>query len=87
MKIAALIGVVAVLVFGGTGAASHATAAGPIACEPLARVSLTNGTVISAESVPAGGFTLPVAAAASAADAVQDAPGVLSRDRAADADA
>ena len=59
MKIAALAGVVAVLVFSGAGAPSHATAAGPIACEQLARVSLTNAAVISAESVPAGGFSLP----------------------------
>src|SRR6476661_8634490 len=74
MKIAALIGVVAVLVFGGTGAASHATAAGPIACEQLARVSLTNAAVISAESVPAGGFSLPVAGAASAANLFKTLP-------------
>ena len=74
MKIGALIGVVAVLVFGGAGAPSTATAAGPIACEQLARVSLTNAAVISAESVPAGGFTLPVAGNASAADMFKTLP-------------
>ena len=31
----------------------------PTACEALARTALTNGTVISAESVPAGAFAPP----------------------------
>jgi feruloyl esterase len=59
MRIGPPLAVVAALAFGGSGAAPRATAAGPIACESLGQVPLANGGVISAESVPAGGFTIP----------------------------
>jgi Tannase and feruloyl esterase. len=56
MRIGALLGVVAVLAAGGAALIPRVAAAGPIACESLVRVPLTNGTLISAESVPAGAF-------------------------------
>ena len=74
MKIGPLLLVAAVLAFGGSGTTPRAAAAGPIACEALRQVPLTNGTMISAESVPAGGFTPPPAANASAADAFRTLP-------------
>jgi feruloyl esterase len=57
MRIGPLLAVVAVLAFGESGTAFRAAAAGPIACESLSQVPLANGTLISAESVPAGGLT------------------------------
>ncbi|HEX7136511.1 MAG TPA: hypothetical protein VF219_01620, partial [Vicinamibacterales bacterium] len=44
-------------------------AAPPIACESLAQTRVTNGRVLSAESVRAGAFTPPNAANANAAAA------------------
>ena len=67
MKIGRTVAVAAVLAFGGSGTPPRVAAAGPIACEALRQVPLTNGTLISAESVPAGGFTPPAPANASAA--------------------
>ena len=66
MRIGPPLAVVAVLAFGGSGTAPRVAAAGPIACESLGQVPLANGTLISAESVPAGGLTLPAPANASA---------------------
>src|ERR1700736_6671424 len=66
MRIGPPLAVVAALAFGGSGAALRATAAGPIACESLGQVPLANGTVLSAEPVPAGGLRLPAAANAPA---------------------
>src|SRR5256885_8934914 len=45
----------------------HAAAPAPIACEALAQLNVTNGRVLSAESVPAGAFTPPNATNANAA--------------------
>ena len=59
MKIAGLVGIVAVLALGGFAATPAATTAEPVACESLRQLPLTNGTVLSAESIPAGGFTPP----------------------------
>jgi feruloyl esterase len=59
MKTGHLAAVVAVLALGGSGTSPRAAAAGPIACEALRQVPLTNGTLTAAESVPAGGFTPP----------------------------
>src|SRR3954454_14647473 len=56
MKIALLLAVVAALAFGGTVMEPRVAAAGPIACESLARMTLPNGTIISAASIPPGGF-------------------------------
>ena len=67
MRIGALLGVVAVLAAGGAALFPRLAAAGPIACESLLRVPLTNGTIISAESVPAGAFAPPPPLNASAA--------------------
>ena len=53
------VAVAAVIAFGGFGTASRVVVAAPIACESLRQVPLTNGTLLSAESVPAGGLTLP----------------------------
>lgn len=62
MKIRLLIGVVAVLAFGGSDVAPRVAGAEPITCEALGQVPLTNATVTSAESVQAGGFTSPAPA-------------------------
>ena len=67
MNFRALIGVVAVVAFAGGDGAARAVAAGPIACEALGQVPLTNGTVVAAQSVPAGGFSLADRTSASAA--------------------
>jgi feruloyl esterase len=67
MRIGTPLALVAVLAFSGSGSAPRAAAAGPIACESLRQVPLRNGTLISAESVPAGGLALPAAANPSAA--------------------
>src|SRR5437899_10068450 len=57
-----LIGIVAavgVVVRAGSGAAPRLQAAAPIACDALAQTPLTNGTVVSAETLQAGAFTPP----------------------------
>ena len=74
MRIGALLGVVAVLAAGGAALIPRVAAAGPIACESLVRVPLSNATVLSAETIPAGGFTPPGAANASAAAAFKTLP-------------
>jgi len=68
MKTGSPIVVVAVLTFVGFDAASRVVAAAPIACEALADVPLTNGTLISAQSVRAGAFTPPAPINASTAN-------------------
>ena len=60
-------GLAAVLALGGLDAAPRAAAPAPIACDALGRMSLTNATVLSAESIQAGGFTPPGPGNASAA--------------------
>ena len=74
MKIGPLIAAVAVLAIGGSDTAPRVAAAGPIACESLRQVPLTNGTLISAESVQAGGLTPPAPTNASAAGAFKTLP-------------
>jgi feruloyl esterase len=69
-----LIGVVAVLALGGSGTVPRIVAAAPVACEDLARTSLPNTTILSAGSVPAGGFTAPGSGNAAAAAAFSTAP-------------
>jgi feruloyl esterase len=66
MKIAPLLGLVAVLAFAGFAETPVATAFSPIACEALGQIKLTNATVLSAESIQAGVFTPPGAANAAA---------------------
>jgi len=73
MKIGPLAGVVAVLAIGGCNAEPPRAADAPIACESLGEVPLANGT-LTAESVPAGGFTPPTPAGASAAAAFTALP-------------
>jgi len=68
------VAVIAVLAFGGSGTVPRVAAAGPIACESLKQVPLTNGTLISAESVPAGGFTPPGPTNGSTATAFSNLP-------------
>ena len=46
----------------------------PIACESLAQLTVTNGDVLSAESMPAGAFTPPNPTNASAAAAFKTLP-------------
>ena len=74
MRIGPLIGVVAVVAFGGSDAAPRLAAAAPIACQSLGQVPLTNGTLISAESFQAGGFTPPASTNTSAAGAFRNLP-------------
>ena len=73
MRIGPLAGVVAVLALGGSDT-PRVAAAEPIACEALARVPLAGGTIVSAESVRAGGFTPPTAPNASAAGTFRTLP-------------
>ena len=86
MRIGSLAGVVAVLAFGGSDT-TRVAAAGPIACEALAQVPLTNGTVDlrrvrSSRRVHASDSRQCVGGRR-----VQDASGVLPRHGAADANA
>jgi feruloyl esterase len=74
MKIGLLVGLAAVLAFGGAGTAPRAAVAGPIACEALAQLPLSNATVIAAEPVPAGGFTPPGPANAAVAATYKTLP-------------
>ena len=76
MRIAAVIA----LLVAATLDASNAATPAPIACESLAQTKVTNGRVLSAESVPAGAFVPPNATNANADRGVQNGPGVLSRD-------
>ncbi len=84
MKIGSLTRVIAVLAFGGAETAPALAAKGPIACEALGQVSLTNGTVISAESVQAGRFTPPASDECGRGRRVRRPPRVLPCPRAAD---
>src|SRR6185436_19595387 len=52
----------------------NAAAPSPIACESLAQTKVTNGRVLSAESVAAGAFTPPNTANANAAAAFATVP-------------
>jgi feruloyl esterase len=54
--------------------ASNAAMPAPIACESLARMTVRNGQVLSAESVPAGAFAPPNAASATATEAFKTVP-------------
>ena len=67
MKVGLFVTVVAALALGAFDAPARVRAAEPIACDALARVPIANGTVLSAESVPAGGFKAPGSTNASAA--------------------
>ena len=80
MKTAAGIALLGAVTLGTLNAAAPA----PIACESLAQTKVANGRVLSAESVGAGAFTPPNTANANAAAAFTTAPGILSRDAAAD---
>ena len=73
MRIGPVAGVVAILALGGSDA-TRVVAAEPIACEALARVPLAGGTILSAESVQAGGFTPPTPPNASAAGTFRTLP-------------
>ena len=74
MRIGPLAGVVAVLAIGGSHAMPPAAAAAPVACESLAQVRLANGTLLSAESVPAGAFTPPGSTNPAAAASYKNLP-------------
>src|SRR5258708_7463618 len=74
MKIGRFLGVAAILAFSGSSAPARVSAAAPIACEALGRLPLANGSVTSAQSVPAGGFTLPTPANGPAASAFTTLP-------------
>jgi feruloyl esterase len=64
----------AAIVVGGVGMAHGVTAAAPTGCDALARVALPNTTILSAEAIPAGGFTPPGAANANAAAIFKTVP-------------
>ena len=70
MRIAALIA----LLGAATLDALNAAAPAPIACESLARITVTNGLVLSAESVQPGAFAAPTATNANAAAAFKTLP-------------
>ena len=70
MRIAAGIALLAAVTLG----ALHGAATAPIACESLAQMKVTNGRVLSAESVPAGAFTPPNTTNANAAAAFTTLP-------------
>ena len=70
MRTAAGIALLAAVTLG----ALHGAATAPIACESLAQLDVTNGRVLSAESMPAGGFTPPNTTNASAAAAFTTLP-------------
>jgi tannase/feruloyl esterase len=74
MKIGPLAAVVAVLALGAFDTPTRVAAAGPVACEALGQVPLPDGTLISAESVQAGGFMPPAPPNASAAGAFRTLP-------------
>src|SRR6185312_6822473 len=74
MKIGSLIGVAAALGLSAAGAPPRLAAAAPTACEALAQTSMTNATILSAESVQAGAFTPPGSANASAAASYRTLP-------------
>ena len=67
MKIGLFVTAVAALALGAFDAPARVRAAEPMACDALTRVPIANGTVLSAESVPAGGFKAPGSTNASAA--------------------
>ena len=73
MRIASLAGVVAILALGGSDT-TRVAAPGPIACDALAKVPLAGGTILSAESVQAGGFTPPTPPHAAAAATFRTLP-------------
>ena len=80
MKTAAAMALLGAVTLGTLNAAAPA----PVACESLAQMKVTNGRVLSAESVKAGAFTPPNTPNANAAAAFTTVPGILSRDAAAD---
>jgi feruloyl esterase len=74
MTIRWVISVVAVLAFSGSATPARVAAAAPIACDAVAHVPLTSGTVTSAQPVQAGAFTPPTATNPSAANAFATLP-------------
>jgi feruloyl esterase len=54
--------------------ALNAATPAPIACESLAKMTVKNGQVLSAESVPAGAFAPPNATNATATEAFKTLP-------------
>jgi len=70
MRIAALIALLGAATLDGLNAATPA----PIACESLAQMKVTNGRVLSAESVQAGAFAPPTATNANATAAFKTLP-------------
>jgi feruloyl esterase len=70
MRIAAGTALLAAVTLG----ALRGAATPPIACESLAQLNVTNGRVLSAESMPAGAFTPPTTTNASAAAAFKTLP-------------
>jgi hypothetical protein len=67
MKIVALIAIAVAM-------APRVADAVPIACESMGQIKLSNGAVLSAESVSAGAFTAPTATNAAAAAAFKSLP-------------
>src|SRR5262245_14559596 len=74
MRIATLMAFWGAVALAGWSMASRAVAAAPIACDALGQVPLTNGTVLSAETVQAGAFTPPNAPNAAATAAFKAIP-------------
>ena len=73
MRIRSLIGVLAALALEGPGTMPRLAAA-PLACESLGQVALTNGKVLSVETVQAGAFTPPTPANAAPAAVYKTVP-------------
>jgi Tannase and feruloyl esterase len=72
MRIGSL--VVSVVALVGLNTPAHIRAAAPVDCAALARMTITNGTVTSAEGVPAGGFAPPGPAGAARSTAFTALP-------------
>src|SRR3954470_19243288 len=69
-----LVGGLIALAFGGSVTEPRLVAAAPVGCSDLARTSLPNTTILSAESVPAGGFTPPGSGNAASAGVFSTVP-------------
>src|SRR4051812_34056763 len=67
MRTTLAIAAVSVAAVAGYVAAPRAAVPAPVACQSLGRLPVRNGTLISADAVPAGGFTLPAGNAGTAA--------------------
>jgi feruloyl esterase len=74
MRNGLLVAVAAAVALGGLHVQPRVAAAAPVACEALTQTSITNGTVISAQSIEAGAFSPPTQMNAAASAAFKSLP-------------